>query len=107
VKRCLGHHLVLTGAGAGHELGHSNNLITVAGALAGAYAGHKLEVKHEKDKQKKERREGEVYDEDDYGSRRSRSISRSRRRSASRRRSESSSSDESDSSRRRRRHHRD
>ncbi|KAK5452411.1 hypothetical protein LTS15_007477 [Exophiala xenobiotica] len=38
---------------AGHELGHSNPLITVATALAGAYAGHKLEGKHEKDKAKK------------------------------------------------------
>jgi len=94
--------------GAGHEFGHSNSLVTVAGALAGAYAGHKLEVKHEKDKKKKEERRanealgyGEYYEDD--GRRRSRSLSR--RRSRSRRRSESGSGSDSDDSRRRRHHH--
>ena len=101
--------VVLTKTGAGHEFGHSNNLITVAGTLAGAFAGHKLEEKREKDKaKKKERRESGGYgNEDEYGRRRSRSVSRSRKRSGSRRRGVSSSSDESDSSRRRHRHHRD
>ncbi|KAI1623468.1 hypothetical protein EDD37DRAFT_650564 [Exophiala viscosa] len=54
---------------AGHELGHSNSLVTVASTLVGAYAGHKLESKHEKDKVKKrehEHKEGESVDYSEY-----------------------------------------
>jgi len=94
---------------AGHELGHKNNLVTVASALAGAYAGHKLESRHEKDKKKKqERRESQSagYEGDYVEDDRSRSLSGRRSRSRSRRRSASSSDEDSDDSRRRHHHHR-
>lgn len=97
-----------TNLGAGHELGHSNPLVTVATAIAGAYAGHKLEDKHEKDKAKKRERrasQGGGYDDYREGRRsRSRSITQRLRRSLSRKRSSSESSSDSDDSRRRRHH---
>jgi hypothetical protein len=95
------------GGFAGHEVGHGG-VATLIGAVAGGVAGHKLEGRHEKHKEERKRKEGEVaekrHPEGPYGYAEGR---RPRRRSSRSRggRSESSGS-ETDSSYERRHHHR-
>lgn len=102
-----------------HQLGGHHDIATVVGGLVGAYAGNKLEKKHEAKKEEKFRRaseaEGSHYSGSgpQYGSSRDlvrdedggRRGSRDSRRRSADYDDDSESESESDVSRTRRRHH--